>query len=365
MKKVAFIVCLFLGGCQVQKVEGEQSYRVERYMVEYGQSLSLNPITYGFEGNVNWNLLKIKGYTLTELFELEHKDGISVGEYHFILENENEIVDVTIVLQDTVGPTLSKSFERVELMYGEVIDLLSLVEFTDAHDFEVRVVNGYDEYLTGEQSIVIQAIDEYQNETIVEGVVFVKDEVIIERAPTVNETPAVIEMSIIALVNKSHVMPYGYVPPLQSIGGGHYLQPVAANAYLQMASAIVSDGIPLCIVSSYRTMQKQQSLYDNYRAQFGQAYADRYSAKPRTSEHELGLAIDLSEDCRLEDSGTSRLHRWLAQNAPKYGFILRYPLGKEERTGYAYEPWHFRYLGVDLALYLSQNGLVLEDYYGV
>lgn len=368
MKKIALVVCLFIGGCQVQKVEVEQRYRIEHYEVEYGNVISLNPIEYDFEGVINWDSLKEQGYEINENFELEHYEGIKVGEYQFLLENEEELVEVNITLRDTKAPKVVEVFERIEVEYGEVVDLFSLVKFKDYHAFEVLVGNGYDEHVEGEQVVVIQAIDEFQNEVRVECIVVVKEEKkeIVVSPPTVsNPTQNVVSMSLITVVNKTHFMPYDYVPPLQSIGAGHYLQPTAANAYFQMASAIVSEGIPFCIVSSYRTMQKQQSLYENYRAQYGQAYADMYSAKPRTSEHELGLAVDLSEDCRLENSGTSRLHRWLAQNAPSYGFVLRYPLGKEYRTGYAYEPWHFRYLGVDLATYLTQNGLVLEDYYGV
>ncbi len=124
-------------------------------------------------------------------------------------------------------------------------------------------------------------------------------------------------------------------------------------------------GYELMIGSGFRSSQLQATYYNNFVRTRGQAYADRVSARPGTSEHQLGLAVDLAyvnQECYLNtcfaDTGAGK---WLAANANSYGFILRYPKGKEEITGYQFEPWHFRYVGKDLAMALHQSGLTLDE----
>ena len=107
----------------------------------------------------------------------------------------------------------------------------------------------------------------------------------------------------------------------------------------------------------------QKNLYNNYVKRDGAQNADRYSARPGYSEHQTGLAFDINyADSRFE--GTDQAI-WLAENAYKYGFILRYPEGKEHITGYMYEPWHYRYIGVENAAKIFASGLTLEEYYGL
>ena len=105
--------------------------------------------------------------------------------------------------------------------------------------------------------------------------------------------------------------------------------------------------------------------YSNYVKTYGQAAADTFSAKPGHSEHQTGLAVDLTtadQYCRLERCfGDTAAGKWLAANTPAYGFILRYPDGKEAATGYTYEPWHFRYVGPEFAKALVESGLTLDE----
>ncbi len=116
------------------------------------------------------------------------------------------------------------------------------------------------------------------------------------------------------------------------------------------------------IYSAYRSYDTQTRLYNNYVSQDGQEEADTYSARPGYSEHQTGLALDLR--VRYTDYfETTDEFSWLKQNAHKYGFILRYNLGEEYITGYQYEPWHFRYCGVDCATYIYENNLDFEEYY--
>lgn len=133
----------------------------------------------------------------------------------------------------------------------------------------------------------------------------------------------------------------------------------------KLFDAAEKDGHKLMIGSAYRSASLQTFYFNSYVASSGLEAANQYSAKPGQSEHQLGLSVDistLSQQCYLSECFTSTPDgQWLARNAYKYGFHLRYPLGKEAITGYNFEPWHYRYVGVDLATALYQSGLTLEE----
>lgn len=136
-------------------------------------------------------------------------------------------------------------------------------------------------------------------------------------------------------------------------------------AYNEMLEAIKADGMYLSIESGHRLHRFQVYLYNNSVNKYGKAVADTKTARPGNSEHEGGVAADfnwVSQQFR-----NSKEYKWLQENCYKYGFILRYPEGKYEETGYEYEPWHYRYVGVDLATYLYNGGnwITLEDYFGI
>lgn len=133
----------------------------------------------------------------------------------------------------------------------------------------------------------------------------------------------------------------------------------------KMFDAAKKAGHSLMIGSAYRSSDLQAVYFNSYVAASGLEAANQYSAKPGQSEHQLGLSVDistLSQQCYLSECFTSTPDgEWLAKNAYKYGFTLRYQKGKESITGYNFEPWHYRYVGVDLATALYQSDLTLEE----
>lgn len=182
-------------------------------------------------------------------------------------------------------------------------------------------------------------------------------------------TPKIIEPnSMTVLVNKYHAIPDGWAPsdlvPITSNNGRDMqLRSEAARAWEELNQAAQAQGITIYVVSSFRTAAYQASLFNNYYAVDG-ANAFLYSALSRRSEHELGLAIDVSNDAQLhEDLLETSVGRFMNEQGYKYGFILRYPQGKEGITGYGFEAWHYRYVGTNLATELKQRGIVLEEYY--
>ena len=144
------------------------------------------------------------------------------------------------------------------------------------------------------------------------------------------------------------------------------LRQVAAAALKEMFAEAKKADIYLHARSGYRSYQTQAQLFQNYSAKHGEEAANRYSAKAGQSEHQTGLAMDVtSESVNLElveSFGETKEGKWLREHAHEYGFIIRYPKGKEQITGYMYEPWHIRYIGVQLATDVYKSELTYEEY---
>ena len=160
------------------------------------------------------------------------------------------------------------------------------------------------------------------------------------------------------IVNKTYDLPADY--PQKS------LTPEALNAYWTMKQDAAAVGYTIKSISDYRSYYDQRYIYNGYVARDGVTAADRYSARAGHSEHQSGLAIDLNSTAWDFDQTPEA--KWISHNCAAYGFVIRYPKGKEEVTGYMYEPWHIRYVGKELAakLYLGDGQFTtLEEYFGI
>ena len=158
----------------------------------------------------------------------------------------------------------------------------------------------------------------------------------------------------ILIVNKSYPLSADYDPGLQ---------PITKDAFQKLSDAAAQEGLDLYIGSDYRDYAYQVKIYNNYCEIYGSEQADSFSARPGYSEHQTGLTIDCNT---IDDAfGDTPEAAWLAQHCADYGFIIRFPKGKEDITGYQYEPWHIRYVGVDTAKEIMSQGLTLEEYLGV
>ena len=159
----------------------------------------------------------------------------------------------------------------------------------------------------------------------------------------------------ILIANKTYSLPANYNP------GG--LLPEVESAFLEMARCAWNDGISLWICSGFRSYEYQKTLYNGYISMYGKDATDTFSARPGHSEHQTGMAMDIIEASSAFEGTPAAI--WLAENCWKYGFIIRYPKGKESITGYKYEPWHIRYLGKETAKAVYDSGLTLEEYLGI
>lgn len=183
--------------------------------------------------------------------------------------------------------------------------------------------------------------------------------------------------SIAVVVNKERSLPSDYRPddlvepnvPF-SFAEKHdkrLLRKEAAEALERLFAQAEQEGIQLYAVSGFRAYETQRSIYEWNVNQYGEEHANRFSAYPGTSEHQTGLAMDVSSASvgyQLEQQfGDTKEGQWLADNAHLFGFIIRYPEGKEHITGYAYEPWHLRYVGEWIAREVYENDITLEQYF--
>lgn len=191
-------------------------------------------------------------------------------------------------------------------------------------------------------------------------------------APTEIPVDVTSDDSIYRIVNKTHTISPDYVPsdlvqPAVPANETQLLRKEAADALEQMFQAASNDGISLYLISGYRDYQLQTSLYNTYVSRMGIQQAERIDDHPGASEHQIGLAADLGTVDHICELGgcfsNTTAYQWLVNNSYRYGWILRYPEGKEDVTGIMYSPWNFRYVGVEQAEKLYESGLTMEEYY--
>jgi LAS superfamily LD-carboxypeptidase LdcB len=180
------------------------------------------------------------------------------------------------------------------------------------------------------------------------------------------------------IANKKHKLPDGYepadlieldVPLVHSYE--NQLREEPGKALMEMFDAAKEDGLRLILGSAYRSAEYQESLYNTYLGRNTKEYVDSVSSRPGYSDHQTGCAVDIGDSTLanyLQQSFENTAEgQWLFENAYKYGFILRYPKDKEDVTGYAYEPWHYRYVGKEYAkeIHEAGEGMTFEEFFGL
>lgn len=285
---------------------------------------------------------------------------------------------------DDEAPVITYEKE-INVTVGSDIDLLDGVTATDnsLEDIEVSVSGEYDTTSEGSYTLYYVASDTSGNETKEEFTLNVeKKKEVSSSSNSSSKSSGVTTFTTskgysgytkdgvtyidgVLVANKTYGLPSTY---------GSGLTSETKAAFEKMQAAAKEDGIQIHIQSGYRSYQTQNTIYNNYVKRDGKVKADTYSARAGHSEHQTGLAFDVcshdldgQDACINDNFNNTEQAKWLSANAYKYGLILRYPEGKTDETGYKYESWHFRYVGVELATKLYNNGdwITLEDYYGI
>lgn len=372
---LTMLVCVFIFYKTNEKIELVK----DKFQFEYGEIISLD----------GKNVLDTKNTSILNSFkadysnlEMEKNEKYpKVGSYDieitYKLKGRNKSEKIKLIIKDTKKPVFTKIPKEIEIKIGtDVKELKSYFEAKDLSSFEIKVdIKNLDTSQSGEYEIEVFAIDKYKNKTVEKVKVTVVEEDNIEQnfvEPSYNTagetsndniesaaTPYTVSspryVNGIIIVNKKNPVPYNYAP---------YENAEAGNQVRNLISEMQNLGYNISSsYSGFRSFNTQATLYQNYVNTYGQAEADTFSARPGYSEHQTGLAFDL-----LHTDGSlvvnSNEVNWIAQNAHRYGFIVRYKAGKEYITGYQAEPWHIRYVG-NLATDIYNSGLTLEEYLGV
>lgn len=292
-------------------------------------------------------------------------------EINDCLKRKKEVKYI-VNIKDNEKPVI-KFTKELETIEGTKIDLLKDVTVTDnSNESIIPTIEGeYSFDKKGEYKLFYVAKDSSNNETKEEFVLKVKEKKVIppvtnnsmkEETFTTSKGFSGITKNGITyidgyiIVNKTYTLPSNY---------GNGLTKETMDNFNIMKNKAIEEGLNIYISSGFKSYNRQSTIYNNYVKRDGKKNADTYSARAGHSEHQSGLAFDIN-DINTSFANTKE-GKWLASNCYKYGFILRYPKGKTNETGYMYEPWHFRYVGKDLAskLYNNGNWITLEDYFGI
>lgn len=265
---------------------------------------------------------------------------------------------------DIVNNLLNKDYTAEEINYinssfKNDIDILfnmkhvDILDFKDIKNFDINNIERYLKYIENNDYDVKDAVTYVNIGLDLKGY---------SRYQKYTESEA---KDITILVNKYHKLPDDYEPDdLVSLAynPNYKLRKPAAEAFAKLTSAALVDNVVFYPFSTYRSYKTQSVLYNNYKNRDGETKADTYSARPGFSEHQLGLAVDVRSNT-LSDNLTNDHYKWMLDNSYKYGFIIRYPKGKQHITQFMEEPWHIRYLGVELATKVHDSGLTYDEYY--
>lgn len=288
-------------------------------------------------------LLIAIGFGLFKYLEYRNSDYYKLKELGYSEEDTSRMLDkfeekqIVSILKKEYDENIPKLMKQKYFMFDNLDRYLSYIKTTNSKDLKdvVSVVN-------------VGADKDFYEDT----------------------KPTDTSKGILMLVNKYHYLSENFVPEnitdisVMYAYDDNQATEEAYEAYKSMWYAAKNEGLLLITNSTYRDYESQDIVYTSYKYSQGQEWADGVAARPGYSEHQTGLAFDiLTNGYNMDDFETSDEFKWLNKNAHKYGFILRYPKGKEHITGYSYESWHYRYVGVKVATEVHEKDITYDEYY--
>ncbi len=299
----------------------------------------------------------------------EQIDTQSLGSKTVVIKTKNYYgrqfsYEAEITVKDITAPSVEAP-ELIEIVRGEQVDLLSYIKVTDnAGEAKVRLVKDYDPEKIGFQFFDVIATDESGNEAGAHCLLLIRESKDDKREYFLTgngftgwQENGKTYIEGLLVVNKTYGLPSSY--------GARGLTKDTSAAWKKMKEDAAKAGISLKVLSAYRNYGHQEDVYKKKVAEVGEAQALITSEKAGHSEHQAGIALDLNSF--KESFADSAEFKWLNENCHKYGFIIRYPKGKTEFTGYVYEPWHITYVGETWAeiFYNGGNWTTIEEYFGI
>ena len=282
-----------------------------------------------------------------------------------IIEGEEKNYDFEVKVVDTKAPTINMEGE-VNVLLGNTSKIEDMAKVSDnSGKFKTQIKGNYDAKKAGSYKLRLIVTDNSGNKAEKEIKINVIDmdqtegdmSFVTGKGFKLIRVDGLTSIDGILIVNNSFSLPESY-----GIGA------IQKDTYAEFNNLLTdarTDGVHFSLLSGYRSYRTQKEIYDDYVSKYGKEAADKTVSRPGYSEHQTGYALDLNN--ADESFGNTAEGKWLAANCAKYGFIIRYPKGKESVTGRAYQPWHIRYVGPELATKLYNNGkwITLEEYFGI
>jgi len=318
---------------------------------------SFEDITFNVAGVFVYEITQIAEMEESELGETDDEDEELNGEW--LLDDASVLITITVIEDLETEHLIAEVEQEGDFLFINVLayDVSEMVQEALMERWEESTTAPPGEDLVTNQPGSGSSSSSSGNTGIPE-----------DSAVTLSHSEA---LSYLALVNRHFRLSSNFSPGdlsvvnVQSTHGTHHLRVTAARAAENLFAAAANDGHTLIATSGYRSFATQQATHQHWINERGEAEARRISARPGHSEHQLGLALDITNPtlgcCSSQFSSTSE-GIWVRNNAHRFGFIIRYPAGREADTGFIYEPWHIRYVGVGPATTIHNGNLILEDF---
>lgn len=329
---VLLILIVSIGIIGINNYKGSLEHKLKK--VGYSKEETLKIIN-NYEDDIDIFLKKY--YDIDSLFSIKEFDIKKIDEYDMYVSKFDSNYEEAIKM-------VNASLE--DYKYEEI-----LLSFKEDKWFKEDNIERYLDYYNSNKKDVRKIISEVNCN--------------LDNEYYTNTMESVLSDNIKVIVNKYYYLPSNFVPDdLVTIGNGYgsgTIRKEVYEAFKRLSNDAKIENLNIYISSGYRSYETQDRIYNNYLKIDPKNIVDTYSARAGFSEHQTGLAIDVNS---ISDSFVNtKEYQWLSKNAYKYGFILRYPKDYINLTGYKFEPWHYRYVGIDIAKYIEEHNITYDEYY--